>query len=85
MKKIFILGLFVGIASVSVANAELVADTVVTESEVTTVEPVSVVEEPVEYQPEFDETVDDVVIIDEEPEEGEVPQEYPVPTEDIPD
>ena len=53
----------------------------VAEPTVVAVEPVA---EPVVVQEEFDETIEDVVPPEEEPEPEPV-EEYPVPTEDIPD
>ena len=94
MKKIFVLGIIVGAVSVYGARAEFVETVTTTESEVVAVENPTVAEptvvakepvaEPVVVQEEFDETIEDVVPPEEEPEPEPV-EEYPVPTEDIPD
>ena len=94
MKKIFVLGIIVGAVSVYGARAEFVETVTTTESEVVTVENPTITEptvvatepvaEPVVVQEEFDETIEDVVPPEEEPEPEPV-EEYPVPTEDIPD
>lgn len=90
MKKIFVLGMLVGIVSVCGARAELIEAVTTTENEVVTVDN-PVVEEPVvEPEPvvveeaEVDEVKD--IVPEPEPEpEPEPIEEYPVPTEDIPD
>ena len=89
MKKIFVLGILVGAVSVYGARAELVETVTTTESDVVTVENPTVAEptvvavepvaEPVVVQEEFDE------VIDEEVPPEEPVEEYPVPTEDIPE
>lgn len=98
MKKIFVLGIIVGAVSVYGARAEFVETVTTTESDVVTVENPTITEpvaeptvvavesvaEPVVVQEEFDETIEDVVPPEEEPEPEPV-EEYPVPTEDIPD
>ena len=93
MKKIFVLGILVGAVSVYGARAELVETVTTTESDVVTVENPTVAEpvaeptvvavepvaEPVVVQEEFDEVIEEEV-----PPEEQV-EEYPVPTEDIPE
>jgi len=81
MKKIFVLGMLFGIVSVYGARAELVEAVTTTESEVITIDN-PVVEEPV-VEPE-------PVVVEEAEVEDVVPEpepvdEYPVPTEEIPD
>ena len=98
MKKIFVLGIIVGAVSVYGARAELVETVTTTESDVVTVENPTITEpvaeptvvatepvaEPVVVQEEFDEVIEEEVPPEEEPEPEPV-EEYPVPTEDIPD
>mgnify|MGYP003289406762 CR=1 FL=1 len=98
MKKIFVLGMLVGIVSVCGARAELIETVTTTENEVVSVENPTVAEpvaeptvvavepvaEPVVVDENVEEYIEEIIFPEEEPEPEPV-EEYPVPTEDIPD